>query len=165
MAARDRPRLSVVVPVFNEAENVVDLHRELTESLRSMGHPYEIVTVAAGSTDEPARRLGELEARDERLRVVRLRRNFGQTAAFSAGFDHARGEIVVTSDGDLQNDPADIPALVARLEEGYDIVCGWRRDRRGPPAKRIPSRVPNPPISWSTGGKLPPYRLPPQSVP
>src|SRR5262249_61461406 len=102
MAARARPRLSVVVPVYNEAENVVDLHRELTESLRSMGHPYEIVIVDDGSTDETARRLGELEARDERLRVVRLRRNFGQTAAFSAGFDHAPGEIGGTSDRDLQ---------------------------------------------------------------
>src|SRR5262249_39742220 len=104
MAVRDRPRISVVVPVFNEAENVGDLHRELTESLRSMGLPYEIVIVDDGSTDQTANRLAELEARDERLRVVRLRRNFGQTAAFSAGFDHARGEIVVTSDGDLQND-------------------------------------------------------------
>jgi glycosyltransferase involved in cell wall biosynthesis len=157
MAARDRPRLSVVVPVFNEAENVVDLHREMTESLRSMGQPYEIVIVDDGSTDETARRLGELEARDERLRVVRLRRNFGQTAAFSAGFDHARGEIVVTSDGDLQNDPADIPALVARLEEGYDIVCGWRRDRQDPWSKRIPSWFANRLISWFTGVRLHDY--------
>src|SRR5262249_49792296 len=145
-----RPRLSVVVPVFNEAENVVDLHRELTESLRSIGLAYEIVIVDDGSTDETARRLGELEARDERLRVVRLRRNFGQTAAFSAGFDHARGDIVVTSDGDLQNDPADIPALVARLEEGYDIVCGWRRERQDPWSKRVPSWLANRLISWST---------------
>jgi glycosyltransferase involved in cell wall biosynthesis len=104
-----------------------------------------------GSTDRTLERLLAIEARDPRVRVVRLRRNFGQTAAFSAGFDHARGEVVVTSDGDLQNDPADIPRLLAKLDEGYDMVCGWRKRRMDPPSKRIPSWLANRLIGWATG--------------
>src|SRR5262245_4241680 len=123
----DRPALSVVVPLYNEAENVEELHRELTRSLAALGRSYEILMVDDGSTDGTAARLQAIEAGDPHVRVLRLRRNFGQTAAFSAGFDHARGDVVVTSDGDLQNDPADIPALVQKLEEGFDMVCGWRR--------------------------------------
>ena len=152
-----RPFLSVVIPVFNEADNVVELHRELTASLEPLGRPYEVLLVDDGSTDGTLQRLLEIEGRDRRVRVLRLRRNFGQTAAFSAGFDHARGDIVVTSDGDLQNDPADIPGLVAKLEEGYDIVCGWRRERQDPFSKRIPSWLANRLISWSTGVKLHDY--------
>ena len=152
-----RPEISVVVPLFDEVENVADLHRELTFALESMGRPYEILLVDDGSRDGTLERLMELESRDRRVRVLRLRRNFGQTAAFSAGFDHARGSIVVTSDGDLQNDPADIPALVARLEEGYDMVCGWRRERRDPLSRRLPSWFANKIISWSTGVHLHDY--------
>jgi glycosyltransferase involved in cell wall biosynthesis len=152
-----RPEISVVVPLHDEVDNVADLHRELTAALDSMGRPYEILLVDDGSRDGTVERLLELEARDRRVRVVRLRRNFGQTAAFSAGFDHARGSIVVTSDGDLQNDPADIPTLVARLEEGYDMVCGWRRQRRDPLSRRIPSWLANRIISWSTGVHLHDY--------
>ena len=126
-----RPHISVVIPVFDEAENVADLHRELTASLEAHGRPYEVLFVDDGSRDATLARLVEIEAADPRVRVLRLRRNFGQTAAFSAGFDHARGDVVVTSDGDLQNDPADIPRLLARLDEGYDMVCGWRRDAAG----------------------------------
>jgi glycosyltransferase involved in cell wall biosynthesis len=98
-----------------------------------------------------------LEARDPRVRVLRLRRNFGQTAAFSAGFDHARGRIIITSDGDLQNDPADIPRLVAKLDEGYDMVCGWRKDRHDPLSKKVPSWFANRIISFSTGVHLHDY--------
>jgi glycosyltransferase involved in cell wall biosynthesis len=152
-----RPEISVVVPLYDEVENVADLHRELTGALESMGRPYEILLVDDGSRDGTLERLVELEARDRRVRVLRLRRNFGQTAAFSAGFDHAKGSIVVTSDGDLQNDPADIPALVARLEQGYDMVCGWRRERRDPVSRRIPSWFANKIISWSTGVHLHDY--------
>jgi glycosyltransferase involved in cell wall biosynthesis len=152
-----RPEISVVVPLFDEVDNVADLHRELTLALEAMGRPYEILLVDDGSRDGTLDRLRELEARDRRVRVLCLRRNFGQTAAFSAGFDHARGAIVVTSDGDLQNDPADIPALVARLEQGYDMVCGWRRERRDPIGRRLPSWFANKVISWSTGVHLHDY--------
>jgi glycosyltransferase involved in cell wall biosynthesis len=153
-----RPYLSIVIPVFNEVENVADLHRELTASLEPTGRPYEILMVDDGSTDGTLQRLLEIEGRDRRVRVLRLRRNFGQTAAFSAGFDHARGDIVVTSDGDLQNDPADIPRLVARLEEGgFDLVCGWRQERQDPPSRRVPSWLANRLISWATGVHLHDY--------
>jgi len=146
-----------VVPVFNEAENIGELHRELTATLGSLGRPYEIVVVDDGSTDGTAERLKAIVAEDPRVRGLSLRRNFGQTAAFSAGFDHCRGEIVVTSDGDLQNDPADIPKLVLTLEEGYDMVCGWRRHRRDPVSRRLPSWFANRLISWATGVRLHDY--------
>src|SRR5262245_31495047 len=149
--------VSVVIPVYNELENVGELHRELTRSLESIGRSYEILMVDDGSTDGTLDRLLEIEAGDPRVRVLRLRRNFGQTAAFSAGFDHARGEVVVTSDGDLQNDPADIPKLLAKLDEGFDIVCGWRKERKDPLSRRLPSFFANRIISRSTGVHLHDY--------
>ncbi len=152
-----RPEISVVIPVFDEAENVADLHREITASLEGHGRPYEVIFVDDGSRDATVARLVEIEAADPRVRVVRLRRNFGQTAAFSAGFDHARGDVVVTSDGDLQNDPADIPLLLARLDEGYDMVCGWRRARQDTASKKVPSWFANRLISWATGVHLHDY--------
>ena len=152
-----RPEVSVVIPVYNEVENVPDLHRELTRALETMGRPYEIIVVDDGSRDGTLERLLEIEAADPRLRVLRLRRNFGQTAAFSAGFDHARGDVVVTSDGDLQNDPADIPMVVAKLEEGFDMVCGWRHRRQDTFSRRLPSQVANRLISWATGVRLHDY--------
>jgi glycosyltransferase involved in cell wall biosynthesis len=151
------PKVSVVIPLYNEADNVSDLHSQLTESLAGLGMAYEILLVDDGSTDDTVARVRAIESQDSRVRVLALRRNFGQTAAFSAGFDHARGEIVVTSDGDLQNDPADIPALVRKLEEGYDMVCGWRQDRKDPLSKRFPSAIANRLISWSTGVELHDY--------
>ena len=152
-----RPQISVVIPVFEEAENVGDLHRELTASLEAHGRPYEVIFVDDGSRDATLDRLMAIEAADPRVRVLRLRRNFGQTAAFSAGFDHARGEVVVTSDGDLQNDPADIPLLLARLGEGYDMVCGWRRARHDAASRKVPSWFANRLISWATGVHLHDY--------
>jgi glycosyltransferase involved in cell wall biosynthesis len=152
-----RPQISVVIPVYDEALNVADLHREITASLEAHGRPYEVIFVDDGSRDATVARLLEIEAGDPRVRVLRLRRNFGQTAAFSAGFDHARGEVVVTSDGDLQNDPADIPRLVARLDEGYDMVCGWRQSRQDATSRKVPSWFANRLISWATGVHLHDY--------
>jgi glycosyltransferase involved in cell wall biosynthesis len=153
----EHPELSIVIPVYNEADNVAELHRQLTASLEALRRPYEILLVDDGSTDGTLERLVEIEAGDPRVRVLRLRRNFGQTAGFSAGFDHARGDVVITSDGDLQNDPADIPRLLAKLEEGFDMVCGWRRRRQDPLSKRVPSLFANRIISWATGVHLHDY--------
>jgi glycosyltransferase involved in cell wall biosynthesis len=150
--------LSLVIPVFNEAPNLADLHREITETLSASGYSYEVLYVDDGSTDGSFGILSGLQRRDPRVRVVRFRRNFGQTAAFSAGFAYARGRVIVTADGDRQNDPRDIPALVARLEEGYDIVCGWRRDRKDRwLTRRVPSIVANRLISQATGVELHDY--------
>jgi glycosyltransferase involved in cell wall biosynthesis len=152
-----RPELSIVIPVYNEVENVRELHQQLTAALDPLGRPYEMLLVDDGSTDGTLPALLAIERDDPRVRVLRLRRNFGQTAAFSAGFDHARGDVIVTSDGDLQNDPQDIPALLARLDEGYDMVCGWRRRRHDSFSRVLPSRIANGLISWSTGVHLHDY--------
>ena len=154
MEQQPRPEISVVVPLFNEEENVEPLFDALTVTLAGLGRAYEIVLVDDGSSDATAKRLSALAARDSRVRPLRLRRNFGQTAAFSAGFDPARGDVVVTLDGDLQFDPADIPAMLARLDQGFDMVCGWRHPRRDPLSKRIPSWFANRIIAWTTGVPL-----------
>jgi glycosyltransferase involved in cell wall biosynthesis len=150
--------LSVVIPVYNEAPNLQELYRELTDTLARSGRSYEILFVDAGSTDASFELLAAIQAGDPRVRVVRFRRNFGQTAAFSAGFALARGAVIVTADGDRQNDPRDIPALVGKLDEGYDIVCGWRRDRKDRwLTRRVPSMAANWLISRATGVALHDY--------
>lgn len=150
--------LSVVVPVYNEEESLEQLHRRLAEVLTGLGRPYELIFVDDGSRDASFDVLQRLQAADGRMRVVRLRRNFGQTAAFSAGFDRARGEVIVTIDADLQNDPADIPALLAKIQEGNDVVSGWRRDRQDRFLdRRLPSIIANRLISWVTGVRLHDY--------
>src|SRR5215470_15280667 len=150
--------LSVVIPVRNEAASLDELHAELSNTLRAWGRSYELIVIDDGSTDESFEILARLQKVDARLRVIRFRRNFGQTAAFAAGFDHARGRLIVTSDGDLQNDPRDIPKMVDMLEKGYDIVCGWRRDRKDPwLSRRVPSTVANWLISAATGVRLHDY--------
>ena len=150
--------LTIVIPIRNEAPSLVELHREFTETLTAWGRTYEIIVVDDGSTDQSFEILARLQAGDPRLRVIRLRRNFGQTAAFAAGFAHARGRLIVTSDGDLQNDPHDIPAMVARLEAGADIVCGWRKDRKDAFfSRRVPSTLANLLISFVTGVHLHDY--------
>ncbi len=153
-----RVEISVVVPLYDEKENLADLHRELSDALTPLGRTFEIILIDDGSSDGTRDALLELEQRDPRVKAVLLRRNFGQTAAFSAGFDRSRGDVVVTSDGDLQNDPGDIPRLVAKLEgEDLDMVCGWRTRRHDPLSKRIPSFFANRLISWSTGVALHDY--------
>ena len=136
------PWLSVVIPAFNEEPNVEACYRELVEVLELLGHPFEVVVVDDGSTDRTPEILRALAAADPRLRLVRFRRNAGQTAALDAGFHTARGPVVVTMDADLQNDPRDIPALLAALESAY-AACGWRVDRRDRWTKRIASRIAN----------------------
>ena len=122
--------LSVVVPVYDEEENVEELHRRITEACVALGVPYEILIVDDGSRDGTFQILERLAESDPRLKLLRFGRNFGQTAAMSAGFDFSQGEVIVPLDGDLQNDPADIALLLAKLEEGYDVVSGWRVDRQ-----------------------------------
>jgi glycosyltransferase involved in cell wall biosynthesis len=153
------PELSIVIPVRNEAPSLAELYRELTSTLADCGRSYEILIVDDGSTDESFAMLSRLQALDPRLRVIRFRRNFGQTAAFSAGFAYARGRVIVTSDGDLQNDPRDIPTMVKMLEDGgLDIVCGWRKDRKDAFLSRlVPSMIANRLISWATGVRLHDY--------
>ena len=153
-----RPEISVVIPLRNESPNVDELYRELTTVLQAFGRPFEILAIDDGSTDDTFARLAALQKADHRLRVIRFRRNFGQTAAFAAGFKYARGRYIVTSDGDLQNDPHDIPGMIEILERGPDIVAGWRKDRKDPFLnRRLPSMIANAIISFSTGVKLHDY--------
>ena len=136
--------LSIVVPIHNEEPAILSLYDQLTRALESLARPYEILFVDDASTDRSFELLANLVETDARLKVIRLRRNFGQTAALSAGFDEAQGEIIVSLDGDLQHDPADIPALLAKIDEGYDIASGWRKDRvDNAITRKLPSRVAN----------------------
>jgi len=152
------PELSIVIPLYNEAENVEPLYAELSVALNELGRPYEVIVVDDGSRDDSFARLRTVHERDSRWRVIRFRRNFGQTAGFSAGFDAARGDVVITIDADLQNDPRDIPKLLAKMEEGYDIVSGWRMERKEPfLSRRLPSMTANRMISGSTGVVLHDY--------
>jgi glycosyltransferase involved in cell wall biosynthesis len=153
-----KPQLSVVIPIFNEAPNLEALYREFTDALESTGRPYELLLIDDGSTDGSFDILKRLQASDSRVRVIRFRRNFGQTAGFAAGIDAARGSLVITADGDLQNDPRDIPGMIARLVDGVDIVCGWRKDRKDAFLnRRLPSILANRLISWATGVRLHDY--------
>ena len=150
--------LSVVIPIRNEAASLAELHREFTDTLTHWGGSYELILVDDGSTDGSFEIMAQIQATDPRTRVIRLRRNFGQTAAFAAGFDYARGRLIVTSDGDLQNDPHDIPEMVAMIDRGHDIVCGWRKDRKDPwLSRRLPSTLANALISTVTGVHLHDY--------
>lgn len=151
--------LSIVIPVYNEGENVRELHHSLHTALETIYMPWEIVYVDDGSVDDSLKRLRELAFEDrERTRVIALRRNFGQTAAIAAGIDNSSGDIIVLMDADLQNDPADIPMMVAKIQEGYDVVSGWRKDRKDAFLTRtLPSRIANGIISWVTGVKLHDY--------
>jgi glycosyltransferase involved in cell wall biosynthesis len=155
----DEIELSIVIPLFNEEESVEPLYAQLKEALEPLEQSYEIIIVDDGSTDRSFELLRGLQAQDKRLKVIRFRRNFGQTAAFAAGFEYARGQVVVTMDADLQNDPADIPRLLEKLEEGYDVVSGWRMERWKSAwlTRRLPSVVANRLISETTGVHLHDY--------
>lgn len=149
--------LSVVIPLFNEEENIQLLHERLRKALDPLAQEYEILFVDDGSTDRSLSLLEKIQADDKRVIVLSLRRNFGQTAAFAAGFDFARGDVVVTMDGDLQNDPADIPKLLEMIKDN-DLVSGWRKKRKDPFfTRRFPSIIANWLISKVTGVKLHDY--------
>jgi glycosyltransferase involved in cell wall biosynthesis len=150
--------LSVVIPLFNEEENIEKLYRELVEALEPLEGEFEMIFVDDGSGDSGFERLCRLQQKDPRMVLIRFRRNFGQTAALSAGFDHARGRVIVTMDADLQNDPRDIPRLLAKMKEGYDLVSGWRFNRKDPfVSRRLPSMMANRIISLITGVRLHDY--------
>jgi len=137
-------RYSVVVPFFNEQENIPPLYMKLTEVMDSVGEPYELVFVDDGSKDNTFKVLSDIYEHDRRVNLIRLRRNFGQTPALKAGFDFARGEVIISMDGDLQHDPEEIPKFLEKIEEGYDLVSGWRYARRDHWLMRqIPSRTAN----------------------
>ena len=153
--SKQSPYLSIVIPVYNEEPSLEPLATELKAVLEPLGRPYEIIFVDDGSTDGSFATLQQLhEADPEHIRVLRFRRNFGKTAALSAAFKRAQGEIVVTMDADLQDDPHELPKLLDKLEEGYDLVAAWRVHRVDPPSKTLPSRVANLAVSTLSGIKL-----------
>jgi glycosyltransferase involved in cell wall biosynthesis len=147
--------LSVIVPLYDEEDNVRQLHASISEVLSRLGKPYEVIFIDDGSTDRTFEILCELKQKDPHMKIVKFRINFGQTAAMLAGFDYARGRLIVSMDGDLQNDPNDIPTLLQKLDEGYDLVCGWRKNRKDKLiTRKIPSRVANWLIGMLTGVKI-----------
>jgi glycosyltransferase involved in cell wall biosynthesis len=157
MAKTALPQISVVVPLLNEEDNLEPLYGQIVRALAGR-YSYEIIFIDDGSTDRSFEILKGLSQRDPLVRVIRFRRNFGQTAAMSAGFGHARGEVIVALDADLQNDPADIPILMDKLHEGYDVVSGWRKNRKDKAlTRRLPSKIANGLIAWITGVRLHDY--------
>lgn len=152
------PYITVTVPIYNEVDNIKPLWDKVRQALDSLGHSWELVLVNDGSSDGSAALLDQVADSDARVTVVHLARNFGQTAAFMAGLDHARGEIIVPMDGDLQNDPEDIANLLTKLDEGYDVVSGWRMNRQDHALRRnLPSRIANRIISRVSGVHLHDY--------
>lgn len=149
--------LSVVIPLYNEEENILELHKKISENLKNLNISFEIIYVDDGSIDNTLKVLEEIQKKDNNVVVLSFRRNFGQTAAFAAGFDFARGEVVITMDGDLQNDPADIPKLLDAIKEA-DLVSGWRKNRKDPfLTRRLPSIIANWLIGKVTGVRIHDY--------
>ncbi|MCP2520250.1 glycosyltransferase family 2 protein [Candidatus Aminicenantes bacterium AC-708-M15] len=149
------PEISIVVPFYNEEENIEELYKRLTETLKKLKKSYELIFVDDGSSDKTYQILCELHKKDKHVNIVKLKKNFGQTAALAAGFDHAEGKIIISMDGDLQHDPADIPKLLDKMEEGYDIVSGWRKKRVDNLIfRRIPSLVANRIMRFLSGVKI-----------
>jgi len=152
------PELSLFLPVLDEEENLRPMHAKIQSALDQLGKTAEVIYVDDGSTDKSLPILKEIAAADPRVRVISLRRNYGQTAAMSAGIDAAKGEILIPMDADLQNDPADIARLLEKLDEGYDVVSGWRKNRQDKlVSRKIPSQIANRVISWIGGGPLHDY--------
>lgn len=149
--------LSIVVPLFNEADSVSELLSRILKVSGKFSFPYEIIFVDDGSTDNTWSIIESLKKRTPQLRAIKFMRNFGQTSAMVAGFDYAQGEIIVTMDGDLQNDPSDIPLLIEKINQGYDIVSGWRKNRKDHFSRVLPSRIANTFISYTTGVHLHDY--------
>jgi len=153
-----KEKISVIVPIYNERENLEPFVEALTRALEPTGEEYEILLIDDGSTDGSDAYLATLPSRDPRIRVIQFRRNFGQTAAMAAGFDYASGSILIPTDADMQNDPRDIPAILAKLREGYDVVSCWRQNRQDPwLTRRLPSRLANRLISFISGVPLHDY--------
>ena len=147
--------ISVIIPVYNEEENVEPLYEQLKRTLDDANIDYEIFFIDDGSTDNTFKILKKVHEKDSAVKIIKFRRNFGKSLAFSAGFDHSKGDVIITMDGDLQNDPEDIPRLLDKLEEGYDIVKGWRVNRKDPFfSKKLPSKIFNWLTSRITGVKL-----------
>lgn len=150
-----RGMISVTIPVYNERATLEELYNRVRAVLVEIGRPWEILFVNDGSNDGSAEILDGLARQDPQVKVIHFRRNFGQTAAMMAGFDHASGEIIIPMDGDLQNDPNDIPKLLEKLDEGFDVCSGWRKDRKDDAIRRnIPSILANRLISWVSGVRL-----------
>lgn len=151
----DKPELSIVIPVYNEEKSVQPLYRSTQRACDALGRAYEMIFVDDGSHDGTFGILEKIHRQEARVKVIRLRKNFGQTAAMTAGFAYAKGEVIISMDGDLQNDPADIPKLLAKLEEGFDVVCGWREHRQDRLlSRRVPSVVANWLIGRMTGVRI-----------
>jgi glycosyltransferase involved in cell wall biosynthesis len=150
--------LSIVVPVYNERDNLRLLYQAILAAVEPLGLAWELILVDDGSQDGSLEVMADLVREDPaRVSVIELRRNFGQTAAIAAGIDHAAGAVIVLMDADLQNDPADIPVMLAKIDEGYDVVSGWRQNRQDNFSRRLPSKLANSLISWSTGVHLHDY--------
>ncbi len=150
--------LSIVIPVYNEEENILMLFDEIEKVFAQTNQAYEVIFIDDGSTDKSLQILKELQKAKDPVVVAALRKNFGQTAAMSAGFDLARGDVIIAMDADLQNDPNDIPLLLAKIEEGNDVVTGWRYNRKDPfISRKLPSKIANKIISWATNVKLNDY--------
>lgn len=150
--------LSIVCPIYNEEESIPHLYNSLIQSLDKLGKTYEIILVDDGSKDRSFEELKKLQANDTRIKVIKFRRNFGQTAAMSAGFDYAEGKIIISMDADLQNDPEDFLKLIDKINEGFDVVSGWRKDRKDKTmSRKLPSKIANKLISKLTGVHLHDY--------
>ncbi|VVB94832.1 Glycosyltransferase AglD [uncultured archaeon] len=147
--------ISVVVPFYNEEENIEPLHTELSNTMKSLEREYSIIFVDDGSTDNTYKNMLNVREKDDTVKIIKFRKNFGQSAALKAGFDNAEGNIVISMDGDLQNDPSDIPKLIEKIEkEDYDVVCGWRADRKDKFSKKITSKFANLLRKMTTGEKI-----------